>query len=186
MKGEDGVGPPDQKGAGTTYVVVHVAASGDHGADVVSPVRLDYPGAVVGSGCAVPNLPVIGEDFGACDPLVGRFGPVSVGLITSVPSKAGCQLEESSCGDCVLIIVSSVEGEDLPSKSSVADGGVPSPDLFIEDCLGKAEPRWRAWRRVGEVEFGGIHSGIRPKDLIIISLCFDESMYNGIRRRSYQ
>lgn len=124
-------------------MVVHVAASGNHGADVVSPVRLGYSGAVIYSGGAVPDLPVIGEDFGACDPFVGRFGPISVGLVTGVPGKAGCQLEESSRGDCVLVIVSSIEWEYLPSKSSTADSGVPSTDLFIEDCLGKAEPRWR-------------------------------------------
>ena len=117
---------------GRAYEVVHVRAAGDQGADVVGPVRFDRTGAVASPRRAVPDLVVGCQNGRTGDPVVCLLGPVCVSLVAGVSCESCGELEESSVRNRVLVVVTSVEGVNLPSESSVAGARLPSQYLVIE------------------------------------------------------
>jgi len=73
-------------------------------------------------------------------PIPSLHRPIGVSCIISVPSQPGGNVEEAALRDGVLVIVSIVEGENLPLETSTAASSVPSTGLKVEDGLSKSEP----------------------------------------------
>jgi hypothetical protein len=73
-------------------------------------------------------------------PVVSLFSPVRVCTVAGVARETSSQLEETSVGYRVLVVVSVVECVDLPAKTAAAVLRVPATDLFVEDGLRKREP----------------------------------------------
>ena len=120
-----------------TCVIVHVCGTHEVGAHVIRPLNRRGLGTVVGNTSSVVDNILIRKQWCSHCPVVRLVGPVRIGLIASVSSKASSKLEEAPVRNAVLIVITFVEREDLPSKSSSTILIVPSPDLLIEDCLRK-------------------------------------------------
>ena len=75
-------------------------------------------------------------------PVVAFGSPVGVCLVSSVPSQPGGELKECSRRYSVLVVVSSVEGENLPSQAPTTGLLVPAVDLVVENVYGEIEPGW--------------------------------------------
>lgn len=103
-------------------------------------------------------------------PVEDLVGPIRVGLVASVDSQTGSDIEETAVGDGVFVIESGVEGEDLPSQPPVAVLVVPSAGLQVEDSLSKRQPLrlvlWWIW----ELLLGRRHRCHCPKPLIVVTL----------------
>ena len=68
-------------------------------------------------------------------PVVHRVGPLRIGLIVGVPCQSCRHVEEAAIRDGILVIVTVVEGENLPSETSATRQVVPSRCLLVEDSL---------------------------------------------------
>lgn len=148
LRGKEDVGAVEDAadarapGRGAVGVVVHVGGAHEEGAGVVGPLDLGRVRAVNVRVGAVVDGPCRRDELGGCPPVPRFLGPVGVGLVAGVASQSCCQLEEATVGDAVLVIVSSVEGENLPPQSSVAGRCVPPTDLQVEDGLSEGKPLW--------------------------------------------
>ena len=98
-----------------TYVIVHICGTHEHSANVVCPLQPNRNGAVILDLCAIEDFVFIGEKRGGNHPSVGLICPVRISLIARIPGKPGRKLKEPRIGDAVFIIISFIEGEDLPS-----------------------------------------------------------------------
>lgn len=115
--------------SGAVGEVVHVGGPHEEGAGVVGPLDGGWVRAVAVRFGAVVDGPCGRHELRGCPPVPRLLGPVGVRLVAGVAGQSGCELEEATVGDAVLVIVSVVEGEDLPSESTVAGGVVPASSL---------------------------------------------------------
>ena len=117
-------------------MVVHVGESGQEDAVCVGPLLPAALGTVGRGARAIEN----GEFFGIPQgrvfvPIPDLVSPVDVCLVASVATKASSELEETSVGHGILVVVTDVEREDLPTEATTAGLRVPSFCLFVEDGL---------------------------------------------------
>ena len=172
--GEEDVGCiPDAKGALSPDVVLgnvpHSGGTKKMNSSIVRPLNMVELCAIDLVIATVVEVVVIAHQSNVMSPLEGLLGPLDVGLVSSVSSKTSSDVEEGAVGDGVLVIVSVVEGEDLPSQTSATSRVVPTQSLTVEDGLGESEPLRLVCRRVGELELGGRHGSHTPEGLIIVS-----------------
>lgn len=148
LRGEEDVGAGEDAAdarapeRGPVREVVHVGGAHQEGAGVVGPLDQRRVRAVGGGVGAVVDGPGGAHELGGGPPVPGLSGPVGVGLVAGVAGQSGCELEEATVGDAVLVVVSFVEGEDLPPEPSVAGCGVPASGLQVEDGLSQGQPLW--------------------------------------------
>ncbi|KAH3660576.1 hypothetical protein OGAPHI_007162 [Ogataea philodendri] len=102
-------------------------------------------------------------------PVVHFLGPVDVRVVSCESGQTGTDMEQSSVRDRVLVVVTRVPRENLPSKASVTTVSVPSPGHGVENGLCQIQPLWLVVRRVGEVPLGGLDCSNSPERLIVIS-----------------
>ena len=112
-----------------TYYIVHVCSPHEISAHVVGPLELIRYGTVVLDLRAIVDHVVTGEKRCRIDPVVRFIRPVRISGVASIPEKAGCELEEPTVRDAVLVVITVVPGEDLPSESSAAILAIPSTCL---------------------------------------------------------
>lgn len=107
------------------------------------------------------------EEANVPHPVVDSVGGVQVNLLFSVSVQTGGDVEKTSVGDGVLIVVTGVPGENLPSQTASTRGGVPTVVHGVEDSLDQIKPRLVS---VGKVSLDGLHDSHTPHTLIIITL----------------
>ena len=103
-------------------------------------------------------------------PVPHGIGPFGIGVITGIDGQTTGDVEEAAVGDGVLVVVSIIEGIDLPSQATSARLIVPAHGLGVEDGLGQGEPLGPIGRRIGEAILRRRHGGHTPEGLIIITL----------------
>ena len=85
--------------------------------------------------------------------------PLCIRRIPRIPREPGRELEEAPAGDCVLVRVPVVEGEDLPAEAAAAAVGIPTSGLRVEDSLREGEPLRLGSGGVWETLLGGGDGG---------------------------
>jgi hypothetical protein len=102
-------------------------------------------------------------------PLPSLLSPIRVGVVPEVLVESRSDVEETAVGDGVLVVVSVVEGEDLPPQTSAACRLVPALVLCVEDGLSKREPRGLPISKIGQFVLRRGHGGHSPESLIVVS-----------------
>lgn len=149
--------------------VPHDSRSIQHHASAVRPLHMVQLSTVLGVVCSVEDLVVRAQETNSGHPVPSLVNPVGVGLVAGVGVQTSGEVEESSVGRRVLVVVPIVEGENLPSQSSSTGRGVPSNSLRIEDGGSDRDPGRSSGRRVGILVLGRGHDSKSPEDLIIVS-----------------
>ena len=82
-------------------------------------------------------------------PIERFLGPLSISVVAGIQGQTGTQIEETTVGDRILVVVSSIESEDLPPQAATAVLSVPPASLIVENSLCQRQPlglvRWRIW-----------------------------------------
>ena len=92
-----------------------------------------YLAAIVPDRCSVEDLVVItDEPHGAC-PIVAFSSPVGVCLVARVPGQPGRELKEHPIRQSLLVVVTTIEGENLPAQATATIFRIPTVDLVIEN-----------------------------------------------------
>ena len=125
-----------RESTGKTNVIPHICGTHEVGADIISPLELICYSAVVCHFGPIIDEVVACEQRCLNDPVVGLVGPIGVRLVTGISSQTCGQLEEAPVRYTVLVVISVVPSENLPSKSSTTCGSIPSAGLFVEYRLG--------------------------------------------------
>jgi hypothetical protein len=130
-------------------------------------------GAVDGLVSSVINIVVVGNQFSGDFPVVNLRGPGCVGHVSGVMGQACGDVEETPVGNGVLVVVTIVQRENLPFKSTSASilGQIPSSDVIVEHCLYESQPLRLACRRIRELVFCGRHCCHGPKSYIESAPC---------------
>jgi hypothetical protein len=138
-------------------------------AGIVRPLDGLNVGAVLQTVGSVEVVVVRAHQSHRQFPLPCLLCPVGVGLVSKVLVQACSNVEKASIGDCVLVVVAVVEGEDLPPQASATGRIVPAVLLGVEDGLRQAEPRRLSISKIGQFIFRGRHGRHSPKGLVIVS-----------------
>lgn len=96
-------------------------------------------GAIRSDVCTVVDLSLRSDQPDALGPIVDLLRPVRVGLVAGEMGQPRCQFEELTIRHAVLVVVSAVEGEDLPSQSPGTCCVVPAGGLVLKYIFGKCE-----------------------------------------------
>ena len=99
------------------YNVVHHGSTIEIDACIVAPLQLPNHGAVLSLICTIVKVkaifPILDVAHSNC-PVPGPLSPFNVRGISSISAQACCDIEEAAIRDGVFIIVSAIEGKDLP------------------------------------------------------------------------
>ena len=164
-------------GAVGARCVPHDSRGVQHHACAVRPLHMIQLGAVLRVVCSVEDLVVRTQQANTGHPVPSLVDPVGVGLIAGVGVQASGKVKKSSIGRRVLVVVTVVEGENLPSQSSTASRRVPSNSLGVEDGGSDRDPSGSPRRRVGILVLGRGHDSKSPENLVVIS--FGLSLVRG-------
>ena len=162
-------------------VIVHICSAHKHGAGVVRPLNFGRHGTVSRHLGAVVDVVVFIHEHRIGHPVPSLLGPFGVRSVVGIPRQARCELEESTVGYTVFVVVTIVGQVDLPSQTSATFGCIPAGGLLIENGLSEAEPRGllRRWIRI--IQLSGGQGGESPECLIIVTLstlgCFPNHSY---------
>ncbi len=158
------------RGLRKSYVVVHGGRSQQENASIVGPLHFVDVATIQRSVRTIIKEVLLIHQTTGLRPIEGLLGPLCVAVVPSVQGETSAKVEEASIRDGVLVVITSIEGEDLPSQATVAVLVVPSRCLRVENPLGQLQPlgfvRWRIW----ELLLGSSHGCHPPKALIIIAL----------------
>ena len=125
-----------------SYVVVHVRGADEEGAGVIRPQIVVETRAVDRVVSTVVEEVVRAAEADLAAPVPHPVGPLCVCVVAGVGGQSSGHVEEAAVRDCVLVIVTVVEGEDLPFQPAGAGRSVPSQGLGVEDSLCESEPLW--------------------------------------------
>lgn len=155
-----------------TCEVVEVSAAGQQQTLVVGPLVRRHGGTVVVDGDTVvdEHVVAVGDDVHVPHPVVDLLGPVGVTAVAGVAGESGGHVEQGTVGDGVLVVVTGVPDENLPSETTAARVGVPTERHGVEHGLGEVQPLGAVLWWVGEVSLGGCHGGDTPEGLVIVTL----------------
>ena len=124
-------------GISEAYIIVHDGCTEQEYSRVVGPLELvDVAAILCCMGSIIEVVIVIHHLYFLC-PIERLFGPLRIAVIASIQSQTSTKVEEASIRDGILVIVSGIEGEDLPSQATVAILCVPSFGLSVENSLRK-------------------------------------------------
>ena len=108
--------------------------------------------AIFTGRCSVKDPVVIADETDRACPIVALGGPVGVCMVACVPGQPGCELKQRPLRKSLLVVVSLVEGENLPAQATATVFRIPPTDLVIENIYSQVEPGWGGGR-VGKSEF---------------------------------
>lgn len=153
-------------------VVIHERSSREKQTTVVSPLQRRDNSAGALNGGTVIDGPIVAsrlDESNLLRPVPNLDGPVSVGLVMRVSGQTGCDIEQTTICDGVLIVVTVVPCKDLPSQTTAAVVHIPPRRHGIKDGLSKVEPLGLVICWVCKVLFRSSHHCNTPKSLIIIT-----------------
>lgn len=135
--------------------VPHGRCTKQENACIVRPLDLRGAGAILRRVRSIVNVVIVCHESGSFHPVPCLDGPVRVRRVSSIHGKPSPQIEESTIGNGVFVVVSIVEGENLPPQSTITSLGIPPQGLRVERRLSESQPlRFPLWR-VRKVYFGG-------------------------------
>lgn len=79
-----------------THIVVHVGGTHKEGANIISPLQLVCNCTIVFDLRAIVDLVIRREKWCRSDPIVRLFGPLCIGLVTSISRQSSRELEEAA------------------------------------------------------------------------------------------
>lgn len=94
------------KGQGTTYDIPHYGCAEEVDSYVVGPLNVVQFRAAQERVGSVVDLETVADQSHLTGPVPGRLCPFQVGVVSGVHSQASGQVEETSIGNCVLVVVS--------------------------------------------------------------------------------
>lgn len=124
-------------------------------AGIISPLDVIDRTAVLGIVGSVVVVIIRTHEPNSEFPVPGLLSPVGIGVVTKILVESGGNVKETAVGNGVLVVVTIVEGIDLPSQTSSARSVVPALVLCVEDSLCHGKPRRLTIGEIRKLVFGG-------------------------------
>ncbi len=102
------------------YEVSHHGASIHESSSSVRPLYAINEAAVAIDLCSVKDFVVMTNKANRACPVIAVGSPVGVCLVSRVLGQPGSELEECSSRYSILVVISFVEGKNLPAQASAA------------------------------------------------------------------
>ncbi|KAH3658762.1 hypothetical protein OGATHE_006488 [Ogataea polymorpha] len=156
-------------------VIVHVSTTTNQETVVIGPLGFGQGRTVISSNFgAIKHLVAIsfqGDEIHISEPIINSFSCLGIRIIGSVSGYSSSNVEQTSIGHRVFVVITRIPCKDLPSQASTTVTGIPSGPHGVVHCLSQPHPRnvLIFSRRVGEVSLSSLESRKSPKCLIVVT-----------------
>ena len=122
-------------GSGNAYIVVHDRSSKQEDSCIVGPLDPIDVAAIESCMGTIVEVIVLVHQTDSLSPIKCLLRPLRISIVARIQSQSSPQVEETTVGDGVFVIVSSVESENLPSQTAITILIVPPARLIVENRL---------------------------------------------------